>query len=535
MGRYRFGRWELDPVARHLLARGEKVNLGARAFDVLVALVEAQGERVTKDALLERVWQGVVVEEGNLQTQISALRRALGPEGRTLIATDPRQGYRLTVPVQAIAEPGAAPPEPPVSQGRSTLPVLAVLPFEVLSRDPEDSFLAAGLTDDLTTTLARIGSFTVLARATGAQLGVSPGQAVEAARRLSLRYLVSGSVQRAGARIRVNVALADASSAAALWAERIDGEASDVFTLQDLVAARVAAAVDPGVRRAETARLRNAPPRSHDAYEAYLRAMAAIEQVSLENCDRALGLLGEALRQDPEFAPALAASAWCHMWKSSQTAGFETNAEADSAEAVRLAEQAEKLAGSDPIALARVALVFGYAAHRQESALEMARRAVVLHPNGVLPRSTAGWVHVYGDHPDEAILHLEAAMRLDPLDPGIGLPLSGIACAHMLAGRIPEAVDAAERAVTASPGIVSAHRARVAARGLAGLPSAAALAALLEAAPGFTLVSYSRARGAHAVRRLYHVVLDGLTRAGVPPGRPSGTVVRLRPAGSQVA
>jgi len=538
VSRYRFARFELDATRRTLGFAGEPVPVGARAFDLLLALVEARGAVVAKTALLERIWPGQIVEEGNLQTQASLLRRALGSEGPSLVVTDPRRGYRLAAEISRI-EPSPGPqrtdpadtasrhlgPGPPSDPAEP--PLLAVLPFRALGGDAADTALAAGITDELTTTLARIRSFRVLAQASGARLDGRDDAAA-----LGLHYLVSGSLQRGGTRLRVNVTLASVATGATLWGSRVDGSDADVFGLQDQVADAVAAAVDPNLRRAETERLRTRPPERPDAYASHLRGVAELHPIGWASCERALWHLSEALRLDPLYAPALAAAAWCHMWRASQVAGhaaFEEEARA----AVDLAERAERVVGDDPIALARIGLVFGFLGHRADTALRLAARAVELHPNGVLPRSSAGWVHVYGDDPEPAIAHFDEAVRLDPLDPELGLPLSGIAFAHLLADRPGLAVEAAERAVAASPGIASAHRVRAAALGLAGQSAGDAVAALLALAPGFTVSGFDHVRRHLAKGRLFHVVRAGLLRAGVPAGDPPAGVTPLRGRGAE--
>lgn len=138
----------------------------------------------------------------------------------------------------------------------------------------------------------------MLGRATEARLGDDPQKLAKTAAALGVRDLVSGSLQRAGPRLRVNIALAEMPSGTMLWAGRVDGDAADVFSLQDQVVVAVATAVDSGIRRAEIARIRTAPPRSHDAFELHLRAIAEIHPITWASCDRALGFLAAAIETD---------------------------------------------------------------------------------------------------------------------------------------------------------------------------------------------------------------------------------------------
>jgi TolB-like protein len=232
---YSFGRWRLLPDARRLLADGEPVALGSRAFDLLLVLVE--------DALLHRVWPSTVVEENNLQVQMSALRRALGVDAAQFIATVPGRGYRFTGEVRAAsaetAFPGRSPPN--AVAGR---PMVVVLPFENIGGEPEEGYFSAGLTADLVTDLTRFESMHVVAPRRGADLpGALPPIRPEpqAESGAAARYLVSGAVRRSGGRIRVTARLEDADSGVHLWAERFDRPLDDLFAVQEELADRIAA------------------------------------------------------------------------------------------------------------------------------------------------------------------------------------------------------------------------------------------------------------------------------------------------------
>jgi tetratricopeptide (TPR) repeat protein len=373
--------------------------------------------------------------------------------------------------------------------------------------------------EDLITALSRLRWFSVIARnssfAYKGRMVPAPQVGVE----LGVQYVVEGAVRRAADRVRITAQLVEAESGTPVWADRFDGGVEDVFSLQDQVVARIVQALEPNLRRAEAARLRHRPPAAAPrAYEAYLRATAGLHPVSAESCAAAIGLLDQALADDPGFGPALGAAAWCRMWRAAQDPAGPTAAE--EAEMVGLAEAALAAAPDDAAVLAQVSLVFVLLGHRVRAALDLTEQAVALHPNSGLARAAAGWAQLHAGGTEAAVGHFAAALRIGPLDPASGEPMAGISMAHLLAGRPEPAVEWGERAVAASPGNMTAHRALVAALGAAGRPAEAEVARMLALAPGFTLAGYARLRRRHAARPLQRALVEGSRRAGVPEGAP---------------
>jgi TolB-like protein/Tfp pilus assembly protein PilF len=393
-----------------------------------------------------------------------------------------------------------------------------VLPFLSLSDEPGQDLLADGMAEDLITALSRIRWFHVIGRNSSFTYKGRTVPAPQVGRELGVRYVVEGVVRRAADRVRVTVQLVEVETGTPVWADRFDGTTEDVFGLQDRVVARIVGALEPSLRRAEVARLHRQPPTAVPrAYEAYLRATARMHPMTEANCAAALELLEQALAQDRGFALALAAAAWCRMWRVAQDFTGEVTPE-EEVRTIALAEAAVAAAPDDPAVLAQAALVFAYFAHRRQAALAFAERAVELHPNSALARSVAGWVQLYDGRAEAAIPHFAEALRLDPLDPAAGEPMAGTAMAHLLAGRLEAAIEWGERAVAASPERTTAHRALVAALGVAGRPAGVAAGRMLALAPGFTVAGYARLRHRHAEHPLSALVNEGLRRAGVPEG-----------------
>ena len=239
---FAFGRWRLLPASRRLLADGAPIVLGSRAFDVLLALVEAGGQLVTKDDLMRRVWLGTIVDENNIQVQISALRKALGADGQRLIATIPGRGYRFTGQLS-----GRAMPAPSASEAPSG-PSIAVLPFQNMSGDPEQEYFVDGMVEEITTALSRIRWLFVASRNSSFVYKAPAVDVQRVGRELGVRYVLEGSIRKAGERVRITAQLIDAVSGAHLWADRFDGALEDVFDLQDRVASNVAGVIEPPCR-----------------------------------------------------------------------------------------------------------------------------------------------------------------------------------------------------------------------------------------------------------------------------------------------
>src|SRR5215472_6129072 len=231
-GEISFGRFRLNLTQRQLWRDNAPIRLARRALDVLCVLASAGGAVVSKDALMARVWAGVVVEENNLQVHISALRKALEGDsnGGSWIVTVPGRGYRLLLPREPPAVGGPA--------AERSLPVpdkpsIAVLPFLNLSGDPEQDYFADGMVEEIITALSRIRWLFVIARNS---TFAYKGQAVDVKRvggELGVRYVLEGSVRKGGNRVLIAAQLIDADTGAHLWADRFDGTLEDIFDLQD--------------------------------------------------------------------------------------------------------------------------------------------------------------------------------------------------------------------------------------------------------------------------------------------------------------
>src|SRR5882762_2241434 len=304
---YRFDRFELDSATRQLLADGQPVALGARALDILLTLIERRERLVTKDELLELVWPGLVVEENNLQVQISALRKVLGAQ---TIATISGRGYRFAAALATREESPAA-----VAASSQAPSSIAVLPFLNTEGDPEKDYFADGMTEDIITELSRWRSLAVTSRNSTFRFKGQPVDTQQIGRELGVRFLVEGSVRRMGERIRVTAQLNDAETGKQVWGERFDRPVADLFAVQDEVVHTIVGTLVGRVQASGADRARRKPPSSLDAYDQMLRGNALLwdDAASAAEAKRAFE---RAIEIDPEYGlpysllAALAAREW---------------------------------------------------------------------------------------------------------------------------------------------------------------------------------------------------------------------------------
>lgn len=461
--RIAFGSFELDLRQRVLFRQGAPVSLGSRASDLLCELARVPGDLVTKDALIARVWPETVVEENNLQVQVSAIRKALATEeqGRHWLQTVPGRGYRFVAPVRPLDALSHAPAPAPV-QGLEVAatpdpgcptppdqPAIAVLPFANLSADPEQQYFADGVVEDIITTLSRFSELFVIARNSSFALRERAGDLHQVARELGVRYVLTGSVRKAGGCLRITGQLVDANSLRHLWADHFDGAPEDVFALQDQVTARVVGALLPTVRHAEIERARRKPPAGLDAYDYLLRALPSVMANAATPAAQAIKLLERALCLNPDYAyaHALISMAYAQIYRAT------TGPERDDlrARASVHARQALELGAEDSLALAYAGFILLVTAQDVPAARAALDRAVALNPNSSTILSYRSLVlAMTGDHV-VAVADAMAALRLSPLDPMIYQPQMAVVIARIGQGDYDDAVQWAHKAIDCAP------------------------------------------------------------------------------------
>ena len=489
------------------------VNLG----DVIAAGDTIHGDGVNIAARLEKLAEpGSVCIGRNVHDQV---RGKLGygyadlGEQRLHNIPEPVRAYRVHAS-QAAAD--AAPASAAPMLALPAKPSIAVLPFENMSGDANQEYFADGMVEEIITALSRMRWLFVIARNSSF---IYKGRAVDVkqvGRELGVRYVLEGSVRKSGNKVRITGQLIDAATAAHLWAERFDGSLEDIFDLQDQITASVVGAIQPKLEQAEIERAKRKPTDSLDAYDYYLRGVAALHLWSREGVDEALAHFLRAIELDPNFASAYGQATRCYSMRKSN--GWVVDHERETAETARLAARAASLGGHDAVALCTTGFSLGHVVGDVEGGDAMIERALALNPNLGLAWGFSAWAKVWLGEPAMAIERAERALRLSPQDPRLYSVLCAIAYAQFMAGRDEEAVAWAEKSLRERPdyGPVAT---RIVAAGCAYLgrkeKAAKAIARLRALDPGLrisTLKDLVPLRRPEDLARL----AEGLKRAGLP-------------------
>jgi TolB-like protein len=394
-------------------------------------------------------------------------------------------------------------------------PSIAVLAFTNMSGDPEQDYFADGVAEDIITALSRMRGLLVIARNSSFTYKGRAVDVKQVGHELGVRYVLEGSVRKAGARLRISDQLINASNGAHLWADRLDGGIEDIFDLQDQVTSRVVGAIAPKLEEAEIARSKLKPTGSLDAYDYYLRAMANVHQWSRESINEALGLFYRAIELDPDFASAYGMAAWCYVRRRSD--GWMTDRAQEIAETARLARQALQLGRDDAVALSRAGFALAFVVGDIDLGAESIDRALVLNPNLAAAWYFSSRVKLLLNEPETAIKHAAQAMRLSPLDPIIFLVQYAVALAHFSAGRYDEATSWAEKATRENPTFLPAVRLAAASNALAGrlVKAQKLMTHLFEVNPALRLSDLDNQNPFRKQEDL-HRWADGLRKAGLP-------------------
>ena len=507
----RFGNVVLD-MSRGSLRDGDgaEVALRPKSLDLLLALARNPGRIISRDELFDAVWPDVTVTEDSIAQCVREVRRAIGdPEGR-ILRTIIKRGYCLDLPQTR------SPDREPTAQSKNDRPSLAILPFQSIPSDPDADRFADGIVEEITTALSRFRSLFVIARSSAF---IFKGESVDVrdvGRRLGARYVLEGSIQRAGDQLRVTGQLVEAETGRHVWADRFNGVMADVFELQDRIAAAVAGMLEPRIRSAEVARAMRKPVEDLTANDLYLRALPGIFARTQTGYESAKRLLGEALARDPGFAQAL--SMLARLLELGVSSGWERDVEAARARAIDLAREALALDSSDPSVLARCGYVLTLLAGAHLEGLALIDRAIAANPNSAEVYVRGAWVSLWNGDFATALSRAEICERLIPLSM---LPMNCLdlrAAAHFFSRQFDAAIDAAVRATGRAPDYNSARRYLVASLAHAGREEEARTQTieLLRYDPRCTL---ERTRRENLFRHEWMIefFLEGLRRAGVPP------------------
>jgi len=333
-------------------------------------------------------------------------------------------------------------------------PSIAVLPFTNMSGDAEQEYFADGMVEDIITALSRMTWLFVIARNSSFTYKGKAVDIKQVGRELGVRYVLEGSVRKAGNKVRITGQLIDASTGTHLWADRFDGSLEDIFDLQDEVTTNVVGAISPKLEQAEIERAKRKPTEKLAAYDYFLRGMANIYQGTKQANLEALQNFQQAIDVDENFATAYGMCAYCYVWRKAN--GWVADREREAAEAERLARTAARCGADDPVALSHAGFALAFVVGALDDGAALIDRALVLNANLAMAWRFSGYVRVFLGEPDLAIDHLERAIRLSPLDPLIFIVQNGIVLAHFFAGRYEEALSWAQRTLRHNPSYVAA-------------------------------------------------------------------------------
>jgi TolB-like protein len=524
-----FGECVLDTSRRELSRGSEPVAVGPQVFDLLIHLIENRDRVVSKDELLDVIWRGRTISESTLTSHVNFARRAIGDNGeeQRLIRTISRKGFRFVGDVREAPSLGAekskvAEAGPShlniTSLGALALPdqpSVAVLPFLNLSGDPDQDYFADGVVEDIIGALSRMRWLFVIARNSSFTYKGRAVDVKQVGRELGVRYVLEGSVRKAGNRVRVTGQLIDATAGAHLWAERFDSTLENIFDLHDELATSVVGAIAPQLERAEIQRAKHKPTDKLDAYDYYLRGMASFHQGNKEGMNEALPLFYQAIERDPGFASAYAMAAACLFW--SKFNGWVADRSQVMSEGARLAHCAIELGKDDAVALARGGHALANFVGDLDSGIALIDKALLLNPNLAAAWFLGGFVQIMRGEPDNAIERLAYAMRSSPLDSEMYRMQCGTALAHLFAGRFDEAAPWAEKALRDLPSFLIAVCIIAASHAFAGRKAEAdrAMHNLRRLDPALRLSNLKDWLLFHRPEYLT-TLSDGLRRAGLP-------------------
>jgi adenylate cyclase len=334
-------------------------------------------------------------------------------------------------------------------------PSIAVLPFQNMSGDPEQDYFADGMVDDIITGLSRIKWLFVIARNTTFTYKGKAVDVKQVGRELGVRYVLEGSVRKAGDRVRITGQLIDAATGAHVWAERYDRKADDIFALQDDITLSVVGAIEPSLRLAEIERVKRKRSDSLDAYDLGLQAQPDVYSRNPEQCTKALLLLERALALDPTYALAHAYAAECHHSIFLRGGLQEEHRTAS----IRHAESAIAYGHDNASALAFAGFVIGMDKHDRAAALTAFEAALSVSPSSALTYILGSVILAFAGEAERAIEWAERGLRLSPFDLYRASAFCAVSFAHFQRGRYEDSADAARRAIQATPGFSVCHMA----------------------------------------------------------------------------
>jgi adenylate cyclase len=508
-------------VQREMIARNAatpaghciEFRMGINVGDVIIEASDIYGDGVNIAARLEALAEpgGICLSAAAHEQVRDRLDLAFDDLGEQQVKNiaRPVRTYRVALGASSRAA------LPPLSLPDK--PSLAVLPFQNMTGDAEQEYFVDGTVEEITTAIARLPWLFVIARNSAFTYKGKAIDVKQVAQELGVRYVLEGSVRKAGNRVRITGQLIDTATGAHIWAERFDGALDDIFELQDQVASSVAGAMEPKLRQSEIEHASRKPTANLTAYDLYLRAMAQSYHYTDEGLTEAVALARQALAIDPSYAPAAALIGSCRALQRVQ--GWGALSEEDIGEACRLTRQALEAERDDAETIRRAAWALFVLAGEVAMAAAALDRALALNPNAARAWWARGIIHAMRNEPEAAIKAIERARRLSPFDRhAFGYDVN-IAVAHLVARRFEQAIEWADRALHDQPRVATAIRVKIVAFAhLSRLDEARAeLSRVLTIDPELTIAGY-REYFHFAAPEVVELYVTGLRLAGLPEG-----------------
>jgi TolB-like protein/class 3 adenylate cyclase/tetratricopeptide (TPR) repeat protein len=486
------------------------INLG----DVVVEGEDLLGDGVNVAARLEGISEpgGICISDvayRHIQDKALAQFIDIGEHQLKNIAR-PVRAYKVSVDASIggkATKPALALPDKPS---------IAVLPFQNMSGDPEQEYFADGMVEEIITALSRFHWLFVIARTSTFTYKGRAMDVKQVSRELGVRYVLEGSVRKAGNRVRITGQLIDATTGAHLWADRFEGSLEDIFELQDKITTSVVGAIAPTLERAEIERIKRKPTESLDAYDCFLRGASRVYQWTRGANDEALQFFYRAIELDPDFASAYGYATWCYAFR--KNSGWVMDPEQEVVETARLARRAVELGRDDAFALCWAGYAIALVVGNLDDGIAFLDRALELNPNLARAWNLSGWARIWLGQPEIAIEHLERGMRLSPLDPAIHVTQTAAAHAHFYAGRYDEAFRWAGLALREQPDYQAALRIAAASAALAGRAKEArkACTRLRQLNPMLRVSNFRQTLGPYRRSEDLARQEEGLRKAGLP-------------------
>ena len=517
---FQFNQLTLDTVQYRLYLSGKAISVEPQVFDLLVYLVENRERVVSRDELLENLWQGKVVTDAALGVCLKDARKAVCDSGdrQSVIKTVHGRGYQFIAKVSESREQSVATTSSAISDHESLVlpdePSIAVLAFTNMASDPEQEFFSDGITEDIITALSKISALMVIARNS---TFIYKGRTVDVkqvGRDQGVRYVLEGSVRKSGKRVRVTAQLIDATTGQHKWAERYDRDLKEFFLVQDEITQEIVSALDVHLLKGEQARFWSSSTENLAAWESFRMGHDLMDTYRAENLPEAMRLVQKAIDFDPQYAAAWSLMALCYFCIEEDSR--RSNEERKQALRSTL-NCAERALECDPSCASAYSLLGLYhlILKQYDDAIDNANKSINMAPNHAYNIARSAFILSKCGQPEQAYDRMQKSLRLCPVYPVWFL--SGMGQVSRAMDRIDETIDAYTEWISRDPDTLEGHICLAEILGEVGRTeeATASAAEVLRINPDFSIGEYV---GNLAYRNPKEISRfeDGLRNAGLP-------------------